>query len=172
MNRRTALSALAVAPLASAKAKGPPARKKFVGVWKLVSCEYRNKATGEISHPFGSAPVGRITYDEAGRMSAQLMNPGRPAAGGPNTRGMAAVIRAASAEDIREMLTGFIAYFGTFDVEESSQTGSHHVQCCLIPNWVGTDLRRSYEFTASGRLILIASLEQSNTRLVWEREAA
>jgi hypothetical protein len=50
---------------------------------------------------------------------------------------------------------GFIAYFGTFDVDESTQTVIHHVQACLVPSWVGTDLKRTYRFNAS-RLVLTA----------------
>ena len=50
--------------------------EQFIGVWKLLSYEMRYD-DGRVSHPYGSHPVGRLTYDRAGRMSAQLMNPER-----------------------------------------------------------------------------------------------
>ena len=145
-------------------------KERFIGVWKLISCESKNQTTGEVSYPFGRNPVGRLTYDAAGRVSAQLMNPGRRTIGGPPTRPTTAVARDASPEDMREILAGFLAYFGTFDIDESSHTVIHHVQACLVPSWVGTDLRRAYQFVDSGQLILTASFDQAHNRLVWQRE--
>ena len=151
--RRTTLLQ-AVAALAS------PVRDRFIGVWKLVSCESKAK-DGAVSYPYGEKPVGRITYDQAGRMSAQLMRPGRRPAG--------VSLRGASAEELREAVSGFAAYFGTFDVDEAARTVIHHVQGGLIPGRVGTDLRRTYEF-AGNRLILTAAGQDAVLRLVWERE--
>src|SRR6187402_1721468 len=70
MKRRMAVSALAGAALAA------DLRTQFIGVWRLVSCE-RKWADGRVDYPYGTAPVGRISYDRAGRMAAQLMTPGR-----------------------------------------------------------------------------------------------
>ena len=100
-----------------------------------------------------------------------MMHPGRRVVGGSPTRGTAAVIRTASPDDMRDILTGFNSYFGTFDIEESSRTVIHHVQAHLLPSWVGTDLRRIYEFTSSNRLILTAPSDQGTNRLVWQRDA-
>jgi hypothetical protein len=105
-------------------------------------------------------------------MSAQLMNPGRRPVRGSPTRGSAAFIREASQDDLRDILTGFASYFGTFDVDESSRTVIHHVQAHLIPGWVGADFRRAYEFSGGNRLILTADFQQSTARLVWQRDGA
>jgi len=170
MNRRKALAVLSLASLASAQTKKSAIRNKFVGVWKIVSCESKDKITGEVRYPYGAKPIGRITYDAAGRMSAQLMDPGRRAIGGSRNRTSAAAIREASPEDMRDILTGFTAYFGTFDIDESSRTVIHHVQAHLIPSRVGTDLRRTYDFSSSNQLILTAASDQGATRLVWQRD--
>src|SRR5262245_46157623 len=172
MNRRVAISALSLAPLAAAQTKRSPARLKFLGVWRLVSCESRDKSDGEVRYPYGTNPIGRITYDEAGRMSAQLMRAGRRLVGGSPRDGSAAAIRTASAEDLREILTGFNSYFGTFDVDEAAGIVIHHVQACLIPSWVGSDLQRTYEFTGADQMTLTASGDQVVTRLLWRREKA
>ena len=121
-------------------------------------------------YPYGIRPVGQLTYDGAGRMSSQMMNPERKPVGGPPSSGGGAAFRAASADDMREVLSGFMSYFGTFDIEEASRTVIHHLQACLIPSWVGADLRRTYEFAGDDRLILTLSLEQSVNRVVWQRE--
>jgi len=170
MNRRKAISALSLASLAAAQPK--PVRNNFIGVWKLVSSESTDKSSGEVRYPYGSNPVGRLTYDATGRMSVQMMNPGRRVVGGSPTRGRATAVQTASPDDMRDILTGFSSYFGTFEIDESSRTVIHHVQAHLLPSWVGTDLRRNYEFTSINRLILTAPSDQGTTRLVWQRDAA
>ena len=170
MNRREVISVFSLVPLARAGTNEASARKKFVGVWKLVSGESRDQVTSEVRYPWGTKPVGRLAYDDAGRVFAQLMNPGRRSVGGMANRGAAAAIATASAEDMREMLTGFNAYFGTFDVDEPARTVIHHLQSALIPSWVGTDQRRKYEFSGSNRLIMFNTASQADYRLVWERE--
>jgi hypothetical protein len=139
-------------------------RDRFIGVWKLIRCERKSK-DGRIDYPYGEKPVGRITYDKAGRMSAQLMRPGRRSTVAP---GVSLIAGNAGSEEIRDAVDGFIAYFGTFDVDESAQTVIHHVQACLVPSWVGTDLKRTYRFDAN-RLVLTAAAT-SVLELVWERE--
>lgn len=159
-----------VAAGGAALAPAAEARRPFVGVWRLVRYEFRTKATRRIVHPYTEKPVGRITYDDGGRMSAQLMRPGRkPLAGNIPQAGAAAIFEKASAEELRETVGGYIAYYGTFDVLPAERTVVHHVEGCLIPNWVGTDLRRQYEFTGGNRLILTADTPAAVGSLVWER---
>jgi hypothetical protein len=160
MNRRQLIGSIATAAQAA-----PSARDRFLGVWRLISCE-RKFADGRLDYPYGEKPVGRITYDKAGRMSAQLMRPGRRST---VPSGVSLIAGGASAEEIREAVTGFIAYFGTFDVDESKTTVIHHVQACMVPSWVGTDLKRTYRFNAN-RMVLTATSGTSVLDLVWERE--
>lgn len=172
--RRRILSA-AAAGGATVRLSAAPAstvRDKLIGVWRLVSYEMKDKASGQVTLPYGDKPEGRITYDRSGRMSAQLMRPGRsPLKGKVPQAGAFAILATASEAELREMTGGFIAYYGAFDVVEAERTIVHHVKGCLLPNWVGTDLRRQYEFDASGRrLTLIAETPRATGRLLWERE--
>ncbi len=151
--------------IATALQAAPTARERFYGVWKIVSCK-RTSKDGTVDYPFGENPVGRITYDKAGRMSAQLMKSGRPStlppgvdyAGGGNT----------STEELLNSVRGFVAYFGTFDVDESTQTVTHHVQACLVSSWVGHDVKRNYRF--SGNRLILRAAALATTELTWERE--
>jgi hypothetical protein len=145
-------------------------RRKLIGVWKLISGVSRDRITGEVRYPWGEHPVGRLSYDEAGHVFAQLMNPNRASVGGMSDRGAAAAIGSASAADMREMLTGFNSYFGTFDVDVPSRTVIHHLQSALIPSWVGTDQRRQYEFSGRDELIILNTAGGADYRLVWHRE--
>ena len=170
MYRRTVLSTFFLSGFATTSMNAASERRKFIGVWRMVSGESRDEATGETRYPWGKNPVGRLSYDDSGRMFAQLMNPGRRSVGGASNRGAAAAIGDASPDDMREMLTGFNAYFGTFDVDEASHTIIHHIQSALIPSWVGSDQRRKYEFSGRDQLIILNTASKAAYRLVWHRE--
>ena len=160
MKRRAILAAMAATSV----------RERFLGVWKLVS--YARRGTnGQVDYPYSERPVGRITYHASGRMSAQLMRPGRKSAmpvGVSFANGAAANVMANDAE-LREAAGGFIAYFGTFDVDESTTAVIHHVEACLVASWVGHDLLRKYRFLGN-RLMLSAVTGNLAVDLVWERE--
>ena len=156
------LPLLLLAALIQAQSSSGKVRDRFIGVWKLLSCEQRANS-GEVSYPYGEHPVGRIIYDRAGRMSATLMRPGRAASSSREA------LRQLGREDLLEVIRGFTAYYGTFDVDESSHTVIHHVEAALYPGWVGTDLKRSYEFSGN-QLILTAASANGALRLVWERQ--
>jgi hypothetical protein len=171
VNRRKAVAVLSLSSLAAAQAKQSAIRNKFIGVWKLVSCESRDKTSGEVQYPYGVSPVGRITYEAAGRMSVQLMNPGRRRVGGPPSGGAVSAVRGILCEEMREMLSGYVAYFGMFEIDEPSRKVTHYVQACLIPSWVGTALPRSYEFVSDDLLVLTAFFDQAVNKLVWQRDS-
>jgi hypothetical protein len=164
MNRRQIIiGAMGLSAVASAQ---PGTRGRLLGVWKLRSC-VRTFKDGRTEHPFGEQPVGRIEYDKAGRMSALLMRPGRRSTLPPGVE-----LDKATNEELRDAVTGFVSYFGTFDIDEATHTVVHHIEASLSPSWVGTDLKRSFHFDA-GRLILTrpAPDGSSSDELVWERES-
>jgi len=156
---------LAVAATAAMSPASPSVRDRFLGVWKLVAYE-RRRANGAVDHPYSQKPVGRITYDSAGRMSAQLMRPGRRCS---LPAGVSFATGTANDAEVREAVGGFVAYFGTFDVDESSHTVIHHVEACLVPSWVGHDLKRSYRFEGN-RLLLSAVAADFTVNLTWQRD--
>lgn len=140
------------------------AKSKFYGTWKLITYDriYRD---GQVTYPYGEKATGRIYYEKSGRMGAQLMRPERKTA---QAMGSSSALRDLPFADMKEVLNGFVAYYGTFDVDEKSKTVIHHVESCLIPSWVGTDLRRAYEFEGN-RMTLSVIYNDGVGRLVWER---
>jgi lipocalin-like protein len=153
---RFLLAALLPAAVRAASGAG-----RFVGVWNLVSCESQ-LPSGEVAYPYGRKPAGRITYDSRGRMSAQLMDTGRK----PFSREDR---RVASAEEIKQAYLGYQAYYGAYDVDEKRNTVIHHVQAAMIPNWVGTDLQRTYEFSGDKLILVAAQVDGAKNRVVWQR---
>ena len=119
---------------------------RFVGAWRLLSCETRD-SRGQVQYPFGERPAGQLLYDEAGNMSAQLGRADRPrfAARDP--------VRRTDAE-VRDAFDGYTAYFGTYSVDESKSAVTHRVVGASDPNWIGVDLTRYYAFDDEGRLRL------------------
>ncbi len=151
--------------LRPAPAPAPPAasvKARFIGVWSLLAVETTN-ASGAITRSYGDKPIGRITYDKAGRMSALLM--------GPDRKKIAAVnLRDATEAEARGILQAFTSYYGTFDVDPVAKTVIHHVELSLHPNWVGTDLVRTYEFNGDKLTLTAITAPGTTTRLVWQRQ--
>ncbi len=68
---------------------------------------------------------------------------------------------------------GYVAYYGTYEVDEAAGKLTHHVHRSLFPNWVGDDQTRLYSF-ADGKLILttlpfVGKRNQITLTLVWKR---
>lgn len=112
---------------------------------------------GELTYPYGRHPVGLLVYDETGHMSVQIMRRDRPDLSTTNWQEI-------SPEEIKAAAEGFTAFFGTYEVDESESVIIHRVEGHLLPNSVGKDLKRAFEF--SGDLLILKPTE--NRQVVWE----
>jgi Lipocalin-like domain len=59
------------------------------------------------------------------------------------------------AQQVRSAYAGYIAYFGTYEVNDAGDTVVHHVQGALNPGWVGGDQVRSMRF--DGDLLVLST---------------
>jgi len=140
-------------------------RDQFVGAWRLVSFESK-LPDGTVRHPFGKAPVGLVIFSPGGHVAAQLMRPDRPRfASGEQGTG--------TPDEIRQAFSGCVAYFGRCEVDEGARTLVTHVEGSLLPNWIGGDQVRTYEFRGD-RLVLRPPTRTVEGRtitseLIWER---
>jgi hypothetical protein len=143
----------------------PALRAQLVGHWALASLEV---VTGDaIEYPLGRDVSGRITYDQAGHMGVQIMQANRPPfASGDQASGTLAELTAA--------VSGYVAYFGTYSVDEAAAVVTHHIAGSLFPNWVGTDQRRSIGLQGSQLTLSTPPIPfEGKTRifrLVWRRQ--
>lgn len=108
--------------------------QRLIGNWTLLSYITENP-DGSRGKPYGDA-VGRLSYDEHGYMAGQVMRPGR----------LEVTPGQWSAQDVRSAYAGYIAYFGTYEVNASGDTVVHHVDGALNPGWVGGDQVRRMRF--------------------------
>ena len=79
----------------------------------------------------------------------------------------------ASAERLREVLGGYLAYAGRYVVDPAARTVTHCIECGLMPAHVGTELTRWIEIDGN-RLTLhltppAADAPRTGGRVVWER---
>ena len=139
----------------------------LVGTWRLVSFEARD-SKGKVQYPLGEHVSGLLVYDAFGNVSAHVVKNDRPlfAADDP-ARGTDAEVRAA--------FDGHASYFGTYTIDQATQTVTHHVQGAWYPNWIGHDQLRRFEFDGS-RLVLstppiVSDGESLKYVLTWERIA-
>lgn len=109
----------------------------IVGVWKLVSFEFR-KENGEVTYPFGREARGTFIYTEGGRFSIQLMRKDRPKfAVRDQFQG--------TPEETESAYKGSISYFGTYEVDEKNAVILHQVEGSLFPNMEGSLQKRFFE---------------------------
>jgi hypothetical protein len=152
-----------------AKAKAAPKAKttiqRFISAWKLVTSEFHT-SDGKVTYPLGEKAVGILMYDGGGRMAAQLMRPDRPKFASGDMRG-------GTPEEIKTAVEGYVAYFGTYEVDDKKGTVVHHVEASLFPNWLGQDQIRFFEFSADlltlKTLPILSGGQEITGVLVWKR---
>lgn len=124
---------------------------RLVGVWRYVEATLDGKPP-----PGRASGRGMIYYDANGVMMVQVApDRARTKAGSEPTPAEA-----------KDALTGYIAYFGTYTIDEAARTVTHHRQGSVQPG-DAADLVRGYEFEGDDRLIL--QPPGSSYRVVWER---
>jgi hypothetical protein len=142
---------------------------QLVGAWRLVSVE-TTRPNGEVIFPFyGRHPEGLLVYDRSGWMSVQIVSDPKPNV--PLSSSREGFLTATPAEKATAV-DGYYAYFGTWTMDPSGLTVTHHIHESLYPAERGEKGVRQLSLEGN-RLILVASAhemgEDHRRRLVWER---
>jgi hypothetical protein len=125
------------------------AKEKLIGAWHLMHID----APG----PDGKSmpvrqPKGMLIYTRDGHMSVQLMYP-----------------ESANGLSNEYVLNGYEASFGSYDVDETARTVTHHVHGSITRDLlVGKDLPRKFDFTTDGRLIIRSTRPDEHWSVTWE----
>jgi hypothetical protein len=115
--------------------------QKFFGAWRYAG----TRIDGAFRTDRGGQPVGIIIYDRSGHMAVQIM-PGKDGRAGAEA-------------------STFLAYFGTYSIDEGAATVTHHREGDIRPN-APTEVVRRYQFV-DNRLIL--SPVGTAQEIIWER---
>ena len=141
------------------------ASDRFAGTWRLLEC-YGKWSDGRISYPYGDKPEGQLIYDGHGNFSGQIAGSGRPAFETGN-------LLKGTPEEIKTAFEGYIAYYGTYEVDEVKGQVTHHVQSALFPNWIGDIQTRNFEFEGKKLRLNTQPIKGSRAdltnTLLWER---
>ena len=114
---------------------------RVVGAWRVVAMTDTRPDGTEVADLYlGAHPVAFLIYEATGTMCFGGMNADR-ARWADEARGTRAELAAAA--------EGYDGYCGTFELNEGRKTVTHHVRVSLVPNDVGTDLVRNYEFSGN-----------------------
>ncbi len=157
------LTAVTVAVLAAdlpGSAAQGTLRAQLIGHWRLVSSEQMREGEAPVLS-LGPSPAGMISYTADGHMLAHLVSTVRPK------------VRAADAtpDQQRELLRSYPAYFGTFDVDETARTVTHHRDGSQVPG--ERDFVRTIDLRGN-RLVLttpttLVEGKKRFARITWER---
>lgn len=127
---------------------------KLVGTWRVVYY-IDTDPSGKVTYPFGENPRGYFVYDSTGHLSVQIMRmPARPMFGsGDEDKGTEAEVRAA--------YDAYVAYFGTYRIDEANSVVTHVVEGSLHPSYTGTDQPRPFKL--DGDVLIIQVREKDGS---------
>lgn len=111
---------------------------ELVGTWRLVEYWNRDSVDQPKQYPYGEQPLGFIVYDRGGNVLVELAKSPQPQRLSKEELGRLTV------EELRSMLQGFVAYFGTYTVDTQKGLVIHHVTADLRREYTATDQARPF----------------------------
>jgi len=146
-------AAIAAAPLGAGSASGQPQgdAQRIVGAWRYIG----TTIDGQPRPNRGASPKGIIFYTGGGHMAAQIA---------PD-RNLKMAGSAPTPDEAKAALADYIAYFGTYTLDERTRTVTHHRQGSVQPDGM-PDLVRNYEFVGDRLILRPIGTKQE---VVWER---
>jgi hypothetical protein len=168
MNRCTLLAVLALVAGAGSPQRASaqaPAAEQILGTWKLVSYVGEDVASGTRTDVMGPHPSGYIEYGRDGRMLVIITGTDRRKPAGS----------VATPAEAQALLTSLLAYAGTYTLDTSAHTVTHHIEVSWDQTRTGESHVRTYRFEGD-RLTLTtqpsrdpATGKPSVRTVVWER---
>jgi Lipocalin-like domain len=145
--------------------KRSPIPPEFLGTWKLVSYVRQEIPSGAKSDVMGPNPQGYINYGRDGRMIVMIV--------GTNRQKPAATV--ATPDEAAALLKSMLAYAGTFTVDTTAKTVTHHVEISWDESRTGTDQTRHFKLEGNTLKLITdpstdpATGEKTIRELIWEK---
>jgi lipocalin-like protein len=150
----------------AAQRDNPPSiPQEFLGTWKLVSYVRQDIPSGTKSDVMGPHPQGYISYGGDGRMIVMIV--------GSNRQKPAAAV--ATPAESAALLKSMLAYAGTFTVDTTAKTVTHHVEISWDESRTGTDHVRRFKLEGNTLKLTTdpsadpSTGEKTTRELIWER---
>lgn len=112
----------------------PITTAELIGTWKLLSAVQHFDDGTKVAE-FGASPRGVLSYAADGTVTAVLGASDRP-------RVLASDPQGASDQEYTSSARRFIAYTGTYTVDDDTGHVLHHIDLSLFPNWEGASQLR------------------------------
>ena len=132
----------------------PKSDANFVGTWELISIESKSE-TGEWipeEIPQNAKPIGVLIYDDIGNMAVQIAT---------NPRLTEAL------DENPEIVHGYCAYYGKYEVDSATGTVTHHRRNHLNPELGKLSVVRYFQFNDD--ILTLTVAPEQNQRLNWRR---
>jgi hypothetical protein len=122
-------------------------QKQLIGTWRLLEVVEREKPEDAWTRPYGLYPEGYFIYDTTGHVSIQFMrNP-------PPAKFTSGDDKKPTPAEAKAVYDGYVAYFGTYKIDEANHLIIYHVEGSLGPSYIRTDQKTPFEVIGS-RLII------------------
>ena len=147
-------------PAGDAAAQGA---KSLAGTYTNVSTSNID-ASGKKSDIFGANQRGMLVLTADGRYMIIIMRASLPKfASNSRLKG--------SAEENQAVVTGSIAHFGKYAVDEKDKTITFHVESSTYPNWDGAPQKRPFTLTGDQFTYKVAAVSggTGSGEVVWKR---
>ena len=130
--------------------------KGIVGTWRLVTFE--DVENGKVIRRFGDKPNGLFVYTADGHVIIHIANPANPICIAPSKKSGPdkkddLTLPECSPEQVRTLLDGTVAYWGTYRVDAATGEVVHSVEADLSNGYIGTDQRRPFRLTGDQLVI-------------------
>jgi hypothetical protein len=135
--------------------------EEFVGNWELIrwTTELND---GTLAFPFGEDAVGRITYENNGQMSVNLMKTHRHKFHSEDPL-------QAKPDEVVKAYNEFLAYCGNYEVYVNSNQVVHQIKLSSFPNWVDQNQIRKYEFKEDKLILSTDTIGSGRHKLIWQK---
>jgi hypothetical protein len=120
---------------ACAQQKAANTAEQLIGHWTLVSV--KNEQDGKTTEPFGPNPKGLFIFDRSGRYAILIFRSDLPKFSSNN-------LDNGTPDENKAVVTGSLAHFGTYSVNEKEGSYTLRPEAGTFPNWVGIDQKRSF----------------------------
>jgi len=123
----------------------------LLGTWKLSHCKSHDINGIEQFDPFHDG-LGTLIYDKSGNMAAQIMKSN-------HADSISGNIFAASAESFKNAFENYVAYYGTYVIDEEKSIVTHSIIGALWPNMIGISVSRRFEFKDDNNTLVLSNVQ-------------
>ena len=137
----------------------------LIGTWRLLSRIDQDSSGKPVDEPtLGSDPLALLFFDGVGNFAAQFMKRDRSAA---------VALPVFTGQNNTTAIGGYDAYFGTYEVDETSGDVHTRLVGALSPGHVGTTMMRNMKIEDGNLVIRLTTTTAGDANvhrtLTWER---